>query len=186
MNELTLHYIWLHQSFDTSALITVEGSSLKVIHPGTYNLLDGPDFLFAHILLDGVSWYGHIELHLKSKDWDYHGHSNHPLYANLILHVILDHFSFIPYLVDKNIHTLILSPILLDKNLIINPKQIESSSSLATEWLKGKSIDEALTIDNMDIVEELALPPVKIHCSVLAEDAIKAAIKDYQTKSANK
>ena len=127
MNELTLHYIWLHQSFDTSALRTVEGSSLKVIHPGTYNLLDGPDFLFAHILLDGVSWYGHIELHLKSKDWDYHGHSNHPLYANLILHVILDHFSFIPYLVDKNIHTLILSPILLDKNLIINPKQIESS-----------------------------------------------------------
>ena len=61
-----------------------------------------------------------------------------------------------------------------------------ASSSLATEWLKGKSIDEALTIDNMDIVEELALPPVKIHCSVLAEDAIKAAIKDYQTKSANK
>jgi Fe-S cluster assembly scaffold IscU len=58
-----------------------------------------------------------------------------------------------------------------------------ASSSLATEWLKGKSIDEAKTIDNMDIVEELALPPVKIHCSVLAEDAIKAAIKDYQQKN---
>ncbi len=58
-----------------------------------------------------------------------------------------------------------------------------ASSSLATEWLKGKSINEALTIDNMDIVEELALPPVKIHCSVLAEDAIKAAIKDYQEKN---
>lgn len=59
-----------------------------------------------------------------------------------------------------------------------------ASSSLATEWLKGKSIDEALKIDNMDIVEELALPPVKIHCSVLAEDAIKSAIKDYKTKNA--
>jgi nitrogen fixation protein NifU and related proteins len=58
-----------------------------------------------------------------------------------------------------------------------------ASSSLATEWLKGKSIDEALTIDNMDIVEELALPPVKIHCSVLAEDAIKAAINDYRVKN---
>lgn len=58
-----------------------------------------------------------------------------------------------------------------------------ASSSLATEWLKGKSLDEAMTIDNMDIVEELALPPVKIHCSVLAEDAIKAAIKDYQQKN---
>jgi nitrogen fixation protein NifU and related proteins len=58
-----------------------------------------------------------------------------------------------------------------------------ASSSLATEWLKGKSIDEAMNIDNMDIVEELALPPVKIHCSVLAEDAIKAAINDYRTKN---
>jgi Fe-S cluster assembly scaffold IscU len=58
-----------------------------------------------------------------------------------------------------------------------------ASSSLATEWLKGKSVDEALTIDNMDIVEELALPPVKIHCSVLAEDAIKAAIADYRKKN---
>ncbi len=57
-----------------------------------------------------------------------------------------------------------------------------ASSSLATEWLKGKSVDDALAIDNMDIVEELALPPVKIHCSVLAEDAIKAAINDYRAK----
>lgn len=58
-----------------------------------------------------------------------------------------------------------------------------ASSSLATEWLKGKTVDQALEIDNMDIVEELALPPVKIHCSVLAEDAIKSAIKDYQEKN---
>jgi Fe-S cluster assembly scaffold IscU len=57
-----------------------------------------------------------------------------------------------------------------------------ASSSLATEWLKGKSIDQALTMDNMDIVEELNLPPVKIHCSVLAEDAVKAAINDYRKK----
>ncbi|HSU29182.1 MAG TPA: Fe-S cluster assembly scaffold IscU [Chitinophagaceae bacterium] len=58
-----------------------------------------------------------------------------------------------------------------------------ASSSLATEWLKGKSIDEAMKIDNMEIVEELHLPPVKIHCSVLAEDAIKAAINDYRKKN---
>ena len=61
-----------------------------------------------------------------------------------------------------------------------------ASSSLATEWLKGKSIDEALAIDNMEIVEELALPPVKIHCSVLAEDAIKSAISDYRVKNTPK
>ena len=57
-----------------------------------------------------------------------------------------------------------------------------ASSSLATEWLKGKTIDQALAIKNTQIVEELALPPVKIHCSVLAEDAIKAAIADYKKK----
>jgi len=57
-----------------------------------------------------------------------------------------------------------------------------ASSSLATEWLKGKTIDQALAIRNTDIVSELSLPPVKIHCSVLAEDAIKAAISDYRKK----
>ena len=59
-----------------------------------------------------------------------------------------------------------------------------ASSSLATEWLKGKTVDQALAIKNTDIVAELSLPPVKIHCSVLAEDAIKAAIADYKKKQA--
>ena len=58
-----------------------------------------------------------------------------------------------------------------------------ASSSLATEWVKGKSIDEAMSIQNTQIVEELSLPPVKIHCSVLAEDAIKAAISDYKKRN---
>src|SRR5436853_7546359 len=57
-----------------------------------------------------------------------------------------------------------------------------ASSSLATEWLKGKTVNEAMDIKNTSIVEELSLPPVKVHCSVLAEDAIKAAVKDYQQK----
>ena len=57
-----------------------------------------------------------------------------------------------------------------------------ASSSLATEWVKGKTLDEALAIKNTEIVKELSLPPVKIHCSVLAEDAIKAAISDWKTK----
>ena len=79
----------------------------------------------------------------------------------------------------------------VDDNIMITDAKFKTfgcgsaiaSSSLATEWLKGKSIDDAMKIDNMDIVEELALPPVKIHCSVLAEDAIKAAINDYRVKN---
>ena len=58
-----------------------------------------------------------------------------------------------------------------------------ASSSLVTEWAKGRTLDEALNIKNVDIAEELSLPPVKIHCSVLAEDAIRAAIEDYKSKS---
>ena len=79
-----------------------------------------------------------------------------------------------------------------DNNKIIDAKfktfgcgSAIAASSLATEWIKDKSIDEAMTINNTEIVEELSLPPVKIHCSVLAEDAIKAAIKDYRQKQGN-
>ena len=61
-----------------------------------------------------------------------------------------------------------------------------ASSSLATEWLKGRTLDEGMALRNTEIVEELSLPPVKIHCSVLAEDAIKAAIKDYKAKRADR
>lgn len=76
-----------------------------------------------------------------------------------------------------------------DKNIVEDAKfktfgcgSAIASSSLATEWVKGKTVDEVLQIKNTDIVNELALPPVKIHCSVLAEDAIRAAIADYQKK----
>ena len=78
-----------------------------------------------------------------------------------------------------------------DNNKIIDAKfktfgcgSAIAASSLATEWIKNKSVDEASMIRNTEIVEELSLPPVKIHCSVLAEDAIKAAIRDYQQKNA--
>ena len=79
--------------------------------------------------------------------------------------------------------------IMVEDNKIIDAKfktfgcgSAIASSSLATEWVKGKTLDEAESIKNIDIVEELSLPPVKIHCSVLAEDAIKAAIHDYRAK----
>ena len=61
-------------------------------------------------------------------------------------------------------------------------RELDASSSLATEWVKGRTLDEAYAIKNTEIVEELALPPVKIHCSVLAEEAIKSAIEDFQSK----
>ena len=80
--------------------------------------------------------------------------------------------------------------IMVDNNRIVDAKfktfgcgSAIASSSLVTEWVKGKTLDQAMTIRNTEIVEELSLPPVKIHCSVLAEDAIKAAINDYKSRS---
>jgi len=81
----------------------------------------------------------------------------------------------------------------VDENGIISDARFKTygcgsaiaSSSLVTEWVKGKSLDEAGTIRNTEIAQELALPPVKIHCSILAEDAIKAAIEDYKKKHVN-
>ncbi|MDN4503591.1 Fe-S cluster assembly scaffold IscU [Alteromonadaceae bacterium BrNp21-10] len=78
----------------------------------------------------------------------------------------------------------------IDKNGVIEDAKFKTygcgsaiaSSSLVTEWVKGKTIEEAVTIKNTDIAEELALPPVKIHCSILAEDAIKAAVEDYKSR----
>ena len=77
----------------------------------------------------------------------------------------------------------------VENNIIVDAKfktfgcgSAIASSSVATEWLKGKTLDEAVTIDNMDLVEELNLPPVKIHCSVLAQDAIQTAVNDYRIK----
>ena len=81
----------------------------------------------------------------------------------------------------------------VDKNIITDVKfetfgcgSAIASSSLVTEWVKGKTLDEALQIKNSDIADELALPPVKIHCSILAEDAIKAAISDYRKRQEKK
>ena len=77
----------------------------------------------------------------------------------------------------------------IEKDIIVDAKfktygcgSAMASSSLVTEWVKGKTLDEAATIKNIEIAEELALPPIKIHCSILAEDAIKAAIEDYRKK----
>ena len=78
----------------------------------------------------------------------------------------------------------------VDENHIITDAKFKTfgcgsaiaASSLATEWLKGMSIDEAIKIDNMELVEELSLPPVKIHCSVLAQDAVQSAVNDYRSK----
>lgn len=89
LSERVLQKIWLHGDFDQSRLTTVSGKSLRILHPGRWNLLDGPDFLEARFELDGQAWVGDVEVHFYAADWELHGHRSNPNFARVALHVVL-------------------------------------------------------------------------------------------------
>ena len=91
MTEALIHYIWQTRQYNAKDLRTTRGHRLFIIHPGYLNRDAGPDFLHAKVTIDGTLWAGHIELHLRSSDWDLHGHSSDPAYSNVVLHVVLEH-----------------------------------------------------------------------------------------------
>lgn len=90
MTEQLLQYIWRFQYYNKSSLLTEAGERLQIIHPGTYNNNQGPDFLNAKIKIDNTIWAGSIELHLKTSHWQSHGHDGDENYSNVILHVVFD------------------------------------------------------------------------------------------------
>lgn len=87
--EEDFHFLWEHLHFDRDQLTTDCGLPIRVLHPGIHNDNQGPDFLNAHIEIDGLEFHGHVELHIKSREWYLHGHQNDPNYNNVILHVVL-------------------------------------------------------------------------------------------------
>jgi Protein of unknown function (DUF2851) len=107
MTERLLQFIWQFQYFNRNDLCTDDGAVLQIIHPGKYNTNQGPDFLEASIKIDGTILVGNIELHIKSSDWNKHGHQSDSNYKNVILHVVWDHgdeqeLPFVPMLVIQN------------------------------------------------------------------------------------
>ena len=106
MNEKWLHHLWMYKLYRTASLKTTDGKPLEILHHGEYNTNAGPDFLMAKIKCDELLLAGHIELHLKSSDWDKHGHSTDPNYHPVILHVVYEHDVHLPYFQQKNIPTL--------------------------------------------------------------------------------
>ena len=88
MRENFLHYIWQHQYFNKSSLLTVRGEKVNILHAGHHNLMSGPDFSEARIEIGDLLWTGHVEIHIKSSDWDHHKHFKDPAYNNVILHVV--------------------------------------------------------------------------------------------------
>lgn len=91
MNEDFLYYLWKHQKFNFADLITVKGNRLEIIKTGQINTNSGPDFSEGHIKLDEISWYGQIEMHIKTSDWEEHNHQADPAYNNVVLHVVWEH-----------------------------------------------------------------------------------------------
>ena len=91
MREDYLHYLWKFQKLNRQEIKTAEGLPVKVISPGTHNLLSGPDFFNSRLLIGEQEWAGNVEIHLRSSDWYMHGHENDPAYDNVILHVVWEH-----------------------------------------------------------------------------------------------
>lgn len=123
MREEFLHYVWKHQYYQALALTTTEGASISIIHPGYHNLNSGPDFSMGKILLDGIEWHGHIEIHYLASDWKRHGHRADAAYDNVILHVVWKNDVPLRDLHQRAVPTLELK----DK---INPKLIANYDSL--------------------------------------------------------
>jgi hypothetical protein len=91
MNEALVHYIWEHQLYNHRDLITEEGQTVQVVYPGKRNSNQGPDFSNARIRIGAQLWVGHVELHVRSSDWQLHGHSKDPNYRQVVLHVVWEH-----------------------------------------------------------------------------------------------
>jgi len=91
ISEDFIHYIWKIKNFDLQNLLTTSGEQLEILNFGTPNSNAGPDFLNGSIQLSNTKWFGHIEMHINSSDWDKHKHTDDPAYQNVILHVVLNH-----------------------------------------------------------------------------------------------
>lgn len=129
MKEDVLQYCWQFQKYSTQNLKTVQGQSIHVIKTGVQNAFDGPDFLNAHVQIDGIDWFGHVEIHDKASDWNSHGHSENSKYASVILHVVHEDDIRVSYEKGTEI------PVLDTRALL--PEEIIKKSSVLLENKQG-------------------------------------------------
>lgn len=154
VRESFLHFIWQFQKFDTVQLTTQADEPVQVYAIGQYNTDAGPDFLNAKLLIDDITWYGHIELHLKSSDWNRHKHQYDDAYNNVILHVVWEHDEDVESANGQLLPTIELQgrikPDLLKKcnQLIKSPDSI----ACATQFAQVKNIDKIAMLNQAGIV----------------------------------
>lgn len=140
MKEKLLQYIWKFRYFNLAELKTVDGDALQLIHPGTHNTDQGPDFLNAKIKINETLWVGHVEVHLTSKDWNRHKHSADPHYKNIILHVVWHHDAEIRDINGVNLPTIelkerVANPLLQRYELLMEKEQDKTQSFIPCQNL---------------------------------------------------
>ena len=176
MTERLLQFIWQFQYYNQSALSSITGEQIKILHPGKYNTQQGPDFLDGKVIIDNTTWVGSIEVHIKSSDWNRHRHSNDNNYANVILHVVWEHDAVIYNARGSELPVLVMQPLianllldryeeLMSKNTFVpcenflpvldELKWIHWKQRIAIERLQRKSLNvQQLLVENNNNWEE--------------------------------
>lgn len=124
--EAFLHFVWKEQLFQKSGLCTIQGQKIEILDPGVHNQDEGPDFFNARIRIDGVLWFGNVEIHVRASEWIKHGHYSDPLYENVILHVVAEPDEDVTRLDGKPLPALVLQ---WDKMLEQNYRKLITSGS---------------------------------------------------------
>lgn len=157
MRESFLHFIWQFQKFNTVELTTKDGQLIQIYAIGNYNTDAGPDFLNAKLLIGDITWYGHVELHLKSSDWDRHKHQHDEAYNNVVLHVVWEHDAEVQM---QNGQTL---PVIELKDRI-NPELLKRCNELLKSPEKipcSTQLDTVKDIAKMSMLEQVGVMRVK-------------------------
>jgi hypothetical protein len=147
MQEHYLHYLWQFQYFDKRDLATSQGDRLIILHPGIRNEDAGPDFLNSRIIINDITWHGHIELHVKASDWKLHKHQKDPAYDNVVLHVVWENDQPI----ERKDHTLLPTLSLKDK---VDPQLWERYQQLIQSTTK---IPCASQIHRVDAITKMSM-----------------------------
>ncbi len=177
MKEEFLHYVWQYQLFSSNDLLGTQKEEIRVLKPGLANRNSGPDFLNAHLLIDGQKWVGNVEIHLKSSDWYEHNHENDVNYDAVMLHVVYVDDVAVFMKNDKVLPTLVLKN-KIEKTLLVNYKKLFLNTK---DWIPcGKNISSVDTFVLNNWIERLYFERLE-EKAVLIKELLLKSNNNYET-----